>query len=106
MKPNSEEAGRMWRENQQLLRLYFEGLIRHNKLSKLAVIAEETNMTASEFSSKISITPRTPLTRAELVSLEHELYKRDPEAYAQYLRDWHGNPDICIAQNESREAAL
>jgi len=96
----------MWRENQQLLRLYFERLIRHNKLGKLAVIAEETNMTYSEFSSKISITPRTPLTRAELISLEHELYKRDPEAYAQYLREWHGNPDICITQYESREAAL
>lgn len=106
MKPNSEEAGRMWRENQQLLRLYFERLIRHNKLGKLAVIAEEVNMTTSEFYSKISITPRTPLTRAELVSLEHELYKRDPEAYAQYLREWHGNPDISIAHFESGEAAL
>ena len=103
MKPNSEEAGRMWRENQQLLRLYFERLIRQNKLGKLAVIAEETNMTFGEFSSKISITPRTPLTRAELISLEHELYKRDPEAYAQYLREWHGNPDIYISMWESGE---
>ena len=96
MKPNSEEAGRMWRENQQLLRLYFEKLIRLNKLGKLSVIAEETNMTAGEFYSKISITPRTPLTRAELISLEHQLFKRDPQAYGQYLREWHGNPFICI----------
>jgi hypothetical protein len=70
-------------------------LIRGNKLNKLSIVAMEIGMGEDEFRSKISINPRTPLTKAEMVQIEYFIKERDIEEYENYLRAWHTNDGIC-----------
>ena len=96
MKPLTEETGRVWKEQQQMLRGTLERMIRRNRLSKLDIIADEIGMGRDELYSKISINPRTPLTRAEMVQIEYFIKERDSEEYENYLRSWHANDGICV----------
>lgn len=95
MKPLTEETGRMWKEQQQLLRGTVDRLIRRNRLSKLDVIADEIGIGKDELHSKISINPRMPLTRAEMIQIEYFIKEKDTEEYENYLRAWHANDVIC-----------
>jgi hypothetical protein len=95
-KPYTKETGRMWRIQAQLIRQTLERLVRKNELSKLSVVASEIGMTEDEFSSKISITPRTPMEKGELVSVENFIRMTDTEVYQEYLRAWHCDDSIHV----------
>jgi len=88
-KKQSEEAVKVWKEQQQILRMHLEHMVKNNSLAKLSVIAEEIGMSHDEFACKISINPRTPLQNAERIAIEHEILKRDREVYIDYLRAFH-----------------
>jgi hypothetical protein len=93
-KPLACEGGRVWQQQQQLLRVVLERLVRAGKLSKLAVLAFEIGMNEHELHSKISINPRTPLTRAETVQIEHFIKERAKNEYERYLQTWHSDDAI------------
>ena len=79
----------MWCENQQLLKVCIDRLVRRNKLAKSTIIADEIGMTHDKFHSCISISPRTPITSSERVAIEHQIARRDLETFTEYLRSFH-----------------
>jgi hypothetical protein len=99
-KPFTEEAGRMWREEQQMIRSCLEWMIRKNTLPKRTVVADHIGMGHDEFHSKISINPRTPLQWSERIGIEHYIARNDPESYQQYLRSLHLNDAITVEEDD------
>jgi len=89
MNEHKKEVKMMWRDLQQLLRVHLEKLVRRNRLGKIEAMAEEVGMSVDEFHNKISINPRTPITNAERISIEHEIARRDPQVYIEYLKQLH-----------------
>lgn len=91
---NIHDGGRMWIEQQQLIRHYLGKLKRSNLIAKVSNVADDVGMTPDEFAQTVSENPRTPLTPGKLHALESFIAQRSPEFYTAYLRDFHLNDGI------------
>lgn len=94
MKPYMVETGRMWRQEAQMIKNHLEKMVMRNSLPKLTVIADEIGMSHDEFHSKVSMSPRTPMTWSERIAIEHEMERRDEDVYLHYIREYHLNDHI------------
>lgn len=88
----------MWCEDQQRLCYYILKLIRENRLSKMSVVASEIGMTESEFSQKISLSPRIPLSDGEYVKITGFIMDKSPEMFESYLQEKFRNMNIVVKQ--------
>ncbi len=96
MKPYTNEVGKMWQHQQQLLHKFIARIEQRGKIGKFTVIADEIGMAHDEFYSKISINPRTPLLNHERIAIENQILIRDSRIYTAYLRELHFNDEIIL----------